>query len=396
MKKILFICKYLSTSKNGFETRLSTLINLFNKNNYQVSAITSSNSLKKIKFKKKYTHKKIDNVNYYFIKENNNYSQYSLKRILSWIKFEIGVFNFNYNQIGFKPDVIYISSLSLLTILNGIYLKKKFSAKLVFEMRDLWPYFLYANCKFSRFNPFVVFLDIIERFGIYHSDLIIGLIPKIKKYLQYKGFYKKKTFASTFPVNKEYFIINKDIKLNLDSKYFNICYAGNFGFDNHLDDLLYLISKIKNKLFLFHFFGDGSQKKILKIKFSHLDNIKFYEHIDYIDLHSILVKMNCFIISFGFNEKFPIFGYELNKLNNYLMASKPIIIIGKKENLNKNRGEFTFVEQNNAVMFEKKLTLIKFKYNFYLKVAKKNKKKLLVRNNSKDIFKKTLYHLKNL
>jgi len=158
MKKILFICKYLSTSKNGFETRLSTLINLFNKNNYQVSAITSSNSLKKIKFKKKYTHKKIDNVNYYFIKENNNYSQYSLKRILSWIKFEIGVFNFNYNQIGFKPDVIYISSLSLLTILNGIYLKKKFSAKLVFEMRDLWPYFLYANCKFSRFNPFIFFL----------------------------------------------------------------------------------------------------------------------------------------------------------------------------------------------------------------------------------------------
>lgn len=396
MKKILFICKYLSTRKNGFETRLSTLINLFNENNYQVSAITSSNSLKKIKFKKKYTHKKIDNVNYYFIKENNNYSQYSLKRILSWIKFEIGVFNFNYNQIGFKPDVIYISSLSLLTILNGIYLKKKFSAKLVFEMRDLWPYFLYANCKFSRFNPFVVFLDIIERFGIYHSDLIIGLIPKIKKYLQYKGFYKKKTFASTFPVNKEYFIINKDIKLNLDSKYFNICYAGNFGFDNHLDDLLYLISKIKNKIFLFHFFGDGSQKEILKIKFSHLDNIKFYEHIDYNDLHSILVKMNCFIISFGFNEKFPIFGYELNKLNNYLMASKPIIVIGKKENLNKNRGEFTFVEKNNAVMFEKKLTLIKFKYNFYLKVAQTNKKKLLVRNNSKDIFKKTLYHLKNL
>ena len=31
-KKILFICKYLSTSKNGFETRLSTIINLFNKN----------------------------------------------------------------------------------------------------------------------------------------------------------------------------------------------------------------------------------------------------------------------------------------------------------------------------------------------------------------------------
>ena len=29
MRKILFICKYLSTNKNGFESRLSVLINLF-------------------------------------------------------------------------------------------------------------------------------------------------------------------------------------------------------------------------------------------------------------------------------------------------------------------------------------------------------------------------------
>ena len=124
MKKILFISKYLSTSKNGFESRLSKLINLFNKNKYSIAAITSSESLKKFKFKKKYTHKKIDDVNYYFIKENNYHSSYSVQRIVSWIKFEIGVFNFNYNKISFKPDIVYISSLSLFTILNGIYLKK--------------------------------------------------------------------------------------------------------------------------------------------------------------------------------------------------------------------------------------------------------------------------------
>ena len=180
MKKILFISKYLSTSKNGFESRLSKLINLFNKNKYSIAAITSSESLKKFKFKKKYTNKKIDDVNYYSIKENNYHSSYSLKRIISWIKFEIGVFNFNYNKISFKPDIVYISSLSLFTILNGIYLKKKFNAKLVFEMRDLWPYFLYTTGKFSKLNPFIFFLSIIEKYGIHQSDLIISLIPKIR------------------------------------------------------------------------------------------------------------------------------------------------------------------------------------------------------------------------
>ena len=396
MKKILFISKYLSTSKNGFESRLSKLINLFNKNKYSIAAITSSESLKKFKFKKKYTHKKIDDVNYYFIKENNYHSSYSLQRIVSWIKFEIGVFNFNYNKISFKPDIVYISSLSLFTILNGIYLKKKFNAKLVFEMRDLWPYFLYTTGKFSKLNPFIFFLSIIEKYGIHQSDLIISLIPKIKQYLKYRGFHNKKTLASTFPVNKKYFIKTADIKINLDNKNFNICYAGNFGFDNHLNDLLNLISKVQNKSFTFHFIGDGSQKKTLKKKFSHLDNIKFYKYIDYQNLHSTLVRMDCLVVGFGFDDKFPLFGYELNKLNNYIMASKPILVIGKKKNLCKNRGDFIFVTKNNSLTFEKKLILIKSKYNFFLKIAKKNKKKLLIRNNPMVIFRETVKHLKNL
>ena len=396
MRKILFISKYLTTSKNGFESRLSTLISLFNKNNYEVTAITSSLSLKRFKFQKKYTHKKINNISYYFVREKNDYSLYSFQRIISWIKFEFNVFNFNYKKIPFKPDVIYISSLSLLTILNGIYLKKKFKAKLVFEMRDLWPYFLYTTGKFSKINPFVVLLGLIEKYGIYQSDLIVGLIPKIKQYINYRGFYTKKVFASTFPVNKNFFINNKSHTINLDNKYFNICYAGNFGFDNHLNDLLGLISEIQNKSFIFHFFGDGSQKQNLKNKFSYLKNVKFYDHVDYKDLHSILVKMDCLIVSFGFSNKYPIFGYELNKLNNYLMASKPIIVIGKKENLSKNRGEFIFVTKNNSLIFEKKLISIKSNYNFFLKIAKKNKKKLLLRNNPNAIFKKTVNNLRNL
>lgn len=396
MKKILFICKYLSTSKNGFESRLSTLINLFNKKNYKVAAITSSHSLKKKKFNKIYNHKIIDDVNYYFIKEENNFTPYSFKRILSWIKFEIKVFNFNYKKISFKPDIIYVSSLSLLSILNGIVLKKKYNAKLVFEMRDFWPYFLYTSGKFSKLNPLIILLGIIEKYGIYNSDLIISLIPKVKQYLIYRGFPKKKNLSSTFPINKKFFTISKHSKIKLNKNYFNICYAGNFGFDNYLDELLYLISKNQDKSFIFHFIGEGSQKAILKIKYSHLKNVKFYNYIKYQELHSVLTRMDCLVVSFGFNEKYPLFGYELNKLNNYLMASKPILVLGKKENLVKNRGKFIFVTKKDPIIFKKKLILLKSNYKYFLKIAHQNKKKALIRNNPKVIFNETVNYLKNL
>ena len=65
--KILFISKYLSTSKTGAESRLATIIRYFKKNNIQVAAITSNNSIKKYKSKKTFFNRKIDNVNYFFI-----------------------------------------------------------------------------------------------------------------------------------------------------------------------------------------------------------------------------------------------------------------------------------------------------------------------------------------
>jgi hypothetical protein len=394
MKKILFICKYLSTSNSGFESRLSTIIKYFKKNRYEVCAITSSVNSNKKNPKTKFFLQKIDKVNYYFINDIQNYSNYSFKRILSWINFEYRVFKFDYSLIKFKPEIIYISSVSLLTIINGWYLKKKYNAKLIFEMRDFWPYFLYTSGKFNRYNPFIIILGIIEKFGIYHSDLIISLIPRIKQYLIYRGF-KKKSFASTFPVNKKYFVKKKN-NFKLKKNNFNICYAGNFGYDNYLQDLLDLAAKIKNKSFVFHLIGNGSQKSLLKNKFSSVENINFYDKINYQDLHSVLIKMDCLILSFGFQDKYPLFGYELNKLNNYLMASKPILVLGSKKNLMNSRGEFTFVSKKNPLLFEKKLKLIKKKYNFFLNKAKINKKMLLLRNSPDLIFKTTVKYIENL
>ena len=395
MKNILFISKYLTTSKTGFESRLATIIKYFKKNHYNVCAITSSKNSNKKYFRKKFFLQKIDKVNYYFINDIQNYSNYSFKRILSWIDFEYRVFKFDYSLIKFKPDIIYISSLSLLTIINGWYLKKKYKAKLVFEMRDFWPYLLYTSGKFSKYNPLIIILGLIEKFGIYQSDLVISLIPRIKQYLSFRNFYNKKCFASTFPVNKKFFIKKKN-NFKLNKKKFNIAYAGNFGFDNYLEDLLELASKVKNKSFMFHFIGNGSQKNFLKKKFSSFKNIKFYKKVNYKDLHSVLIKMNCLVVSFGFQNKYPIFGYELNKLNNYLMAEKPILVLGNEKNLMSSRGKFIFVNKKSLIFFEKKLNVIKQKYSFFIKNANKNKKMLLFRNNPDLIFKNTKKQLKKI
>src|SRR5690606_15081156 len=62
----------------------------------------------------------------------------SFKRILSWLHFEWRLLRLPKQQFP-KPDTIIVSSLSLLTIINGLILKKRYRCRLIFEIRDIWP-----------------------------------------------------------------------------------------------------------------------------------------------------------------------------------------------------------------------------------------------------------------
>ena len=192
------------------------------------------------------------------------------------------------------------------------------------------------------------------------------------------------------------FITDKRKNFKTDNSKFNVCYAGNFGFDNHIEDLLIFISKLQNKNFFFHLIGEGSQKKYLKKKYGILKNVKFYDSIEYSKLHTVLKKMKCLIVSFGFNSNFPLFGYELNKINNYIMAEKPILVLGSKKNLLNNRGKFVFVTKKTHNSFINQLNYIKNHYKFFLKIAKINKIKLLKRNNPEIIYEKTRQYIEYL
>lgn len=62
----------------------------------------------------------------------------SARRILSWLDFEYRLFRLPKKTLP-KPDVVVVSSLSLLTVLNGFVLRWRYGCRLVIEIRDIWP-----------------------------------------------------------------------------------------------------------------------------------------------------------------------------------------------------------------------------------------------------------------
>ena len=57
---------------------------------------------------------------------------------MSWLHFEWRLLRSDGNSLP-RPDAIIVSSLSILTILNGLWIRRRYRTRLIFEIRDIWP-----------------------------------------------------------------------------------------------------------------------------------------------------------------------------------------------------------------------------------------------------------------
>ncbi|NUN06638.1 MAG: glycosyltransferase WbuB, partial [Bdellovibrio sp.] len=135
-KSLWYVSKYFAPqTTTSFGGRGHSLMKEMSKLGYNVTVISSdSNNLSEMPTFEG-SSLEIDKFGYKLvILKTTKYSvAKSIKRILSWFHFEWNLFNYKTKHLP-KPDVIIISSLSLLTIFYGLYIKLKYKSKLIFEV----------------------------------------------------------------------------------------------------------------------------------------------------------------------------------------------------------------------------------------------------------------------
>jgi hypothetical protein len=104
----------------------------------------------------------VEGVDVHWIRTRKFTGAKTIGRILSWLDFEWRLFLFPKQGLP-RPDLVIVSSLSLLTIFNGLWLKVRYRCRLVFEVRDIWPLTIIEEGGFSARNPLVMGLAMIER-----------------------------------------------------------------------------------------------------------------------------------------------------------------------------------------------------------------------------------------
>lgn len=361
---IWIITKYASSIEEGFESRAFALAREFTQKGHKCSIISSDSNHFGVYPKYKSIYNVHQNFNFFVLRIRTfKYKKSaSLRRIISWVDFEIKLLFAPLNKFP-RPDIIIVSSLSLLTILNGIRLRKRYSAKLIFEIRDIWPLTMIVEGGYNKYHPVVLFLAWVEKRGYAKSDLVVGTMPNLSMHVSKRlGTLKTRCECVPFGFDPDFFLLNTSNSTGFRMAYyiptgkFIVGYAGSIGLSNGLDAIIDCIIKMQSdERFLFLFLGDGACRLEYVERTRHLPNVMFLPKVEREEVSSFLSLCDLLYFSSLKSEVWE-YGWSPNKLIDYMMAGKPVLASysGFQSMINEAESGF-FVEAENPEEINKAL-----------------------------------------
>ena len=235
-----------------------------------------------------------------------------------------------------NADVVICSSHHPFPIYTAHRLARKFKAKLVFEVRDLWPLTLIELGNVSKQNPFIVLMQRAEDYAYKHADKVISVLPSAKDYMVGRGMEPEKflyipngadlsTELNAKGLPQNYVETLELIKANGK---FIIGYVGKIGLSNALHTLVEASALINDNDIVVVIIGSGAFITDLKILIKKLEVSEKFYFLDQIEKDQVFSFLQYIDVAYVGALKSPLYyryGMSKTKLNDYMLASKPII-----------------------------------------------------------------------
>ncbi len=230
-------------------------------------------------------------------------------------------------------DVVICSSHQPLAILGAERLSKRLNAGLVFEVRDLWPLSLIEMSGTSRKNPFIMLLQWAEDRAYRKAQAVVSVLPHASKYMVSRGMSPEKfnyipngVDLDSVTEEKPLPALHQKVLDAISPNDFCIGYAGNMGYANALDIVLHALVNLPPNV-KFFLVGNGSSRDQLLEEVSILglaERVFILPSVNKGQVATFLNRMDALYIGLRHKEIFR-FGVSPTKMNDYLLAAKPII-----------------------------------------------------------------------
>ncbi|HHV26701.1 MAG TPA: glycosyltransferase family 4 protein [Tissierellia bacterium] len=333
---IVILNHHASAPDVGGGGRHYELAKILSEKGHRVKIIASSydNGKKKYYFSEEIMTKKF-NDNFEFIRLKTkpayknivtrfmNYNDYKAK-VSKWDNFE------------YNPEIIIASSVHPLAWIAGYKLSKKYNAKFIVEVRDLWPLSMYEDLSGLVRKIAFNYFESLEKKYYNLADAIITTAPYAYEYMEEKyGINKGKVFYIPHGLDIDEFdknasqrdnILTNKLKELLDEN-FCVTYTGALSKSEGLPTLVESAKYLKDindmKIIIV---GSGNEKQKLEniIKDENLNNVIMVEKQPRSSIPLILKKSDILFCGLMERKAFE-YGISKNKFYDYMAAEKPII-----------------------------------------------------------------------
>lgn len=229
-----------------------------------------------------------------------------------------------------KLDIVFVSSPPLFVVIPAIVLAKLRRARLVLDVRDLWPDELVTYGGFSEGSIAVRLLSLAERWAYRNAECISTTTQAIADVIVARGVPRKKIFLlpngadielfhplpSENPIASEYNFGNR----------FVVMYSGLFGIKHSLEVLLEAAARLRDrKDIVFFLLGNGARRDAL-VNYARdmkLENVIFGDERIVSEVPALLARADvCFAAVRS--EQYPRKVISV-KVFEYLACEKPVV-----------------------------------------------------------------------
>lgn len=232
-----------------------------------------------------------------------------------------------------KPEAIVYSSPHLFGIFSAWLLAKKYKAKLILEVRDIWPLSLVEIAGISAKHPIVILFKTIEKLAYKIVDHRVALLKGADKHFA-KVSGKQKPFT-WIPNGADLTLTGSD---NLPAEieqtfakyqaegYLILGYAGALGEPNAMAQFIHAMYQVKDEKVALLLIGDGPVKQELVnfVQTSGLTNVHFFAPVSKVEALTFIKQVDVSVIGWQ-NKSIYQFGISPNKIFDYMLCRKPVI-----------------------------------------------------------------------
>lgn len=242
-----------------------------------------------------------------------------------------------------KPDVILGSSMHPVAPLVGWWLAKRFRARFIFEVRDLWPQTAVDMGAIKRTGLLARVLYAWERFMYATADKVVVVPPHASGYIAGRGIDPKKIVWIPNGVDLERFdhpepidpasTLGRTFGKYMDK--FKVVYTGAHGSANGLETMIDAAGLLVRTAPDIHFFfvGDGPEKPklIRRAREQSATNVTFLDPVPKSQVAAILRQSDLLVHCLK-GVEIQKYGVSPNKLYDYLASGRPVIMAGSAAN----------------------------------------------------------------